>query len=68
MVVVVVSTQGANTRLVRFDSDPRLVRTHQTTRPNANPEDVESFRRSPATHLRFGFQNAGEARVRGFTA
>lgn len=66
MVLVLLTHQGANTVLERYEIDGRTLKTHQTTRPAANPEDVESFRRSPATHLRFGFWSAVEARVLGF--
>ena len=62
MVLVVVGHQGANLVLSRFDGK---LKTHETTRPTARPEDIEHFRRSPQTHLRFGFASLCEARVRG---
>jgi hypothetical protein len=66
MVLVVVGHRGANTTLERMDCDQgRWLKTHATTRPTASPEDVEGFRRSPQTHLRFGFASMAEARVRG---
>ncbi len=68
MVLVSVTPQGANTRLARYDTDPKTIKTHEMVRPTAAPDDVEAFRRSPATHLRFGFANGAEARVRGFAA
>lgn len=69
MVVVSVTPQGANIALMRYETraEAAPLKTHQTVRPTAAPEDVEAFRRSPATHLRFGFANGAEARVRGFT-
>jgi hypothetical protein len=67
MVLVSVTPQGANTRLARYETGDKTLKTHETVRPTAAPEDVEAFRRSPSTHLRFGFANPGEARVRGFT-
>ena len=67
MVLVTICSQGANTILARYETGDRTIRTHETTRPTANPEDVEGFRRSPQTHLRFGFRSGVEAKARGFT-
>lgn len=66
MVVVVVSTQGANTRLTRFDSEGRLIKTHESIRPTAQAEDIETFRRSPSTAQRFGFASSSQAKSLGF--
>lgn len=66
MVLVSISSQGANTRLARYETADRTLKTHETVRPTAAPEDIEAFRRSPSTHLRFGSASAGDAKVRGF--
>lgn len=66
MVVVTVTAEGASIRLCRYDAaPPKTVKTHETLRPTANPEDIEGFRRSPQTHLRFGFRDGVEAKARG---
>jgi hypothetical protein len=67
MVLVLITAQGANTVLERIDCEPgRALKTHRTTWPKANPDDIEHFRRSPSTVNRFGFANPGQARALGF--
>lgn len=62
MVVILLSRQGANTKLSRYDGS---LKTHESTQPKPTSEDIDRFRQSPSTHLRFGFASAVEARVRG---
>jgi hypothetical protein len=67
MVLIVVGHRGANVTLDRIECEPgRKLTTHRTAQPAPNAEDVEAFRRSPSTHLRFGFASVADARVRGF--